>query len=126
MSVPLPSQRGSLAESEVNPVLSNVAEGSDEDDVQGTSIPGGAPSTSQSDGNLCLRAKRVVLFDKEQEQQKQQQQQEDHSQHHHHHHRHNHSYHGLQQQQCCAKLSSGDSGAGGGKHRLHSNSCILV
>jgi hypothetical protein len=116
-------------ESEVNPVLSYVAEGSDEDDVQGTSVPVEAPSTSQSDGNLCLRARRVVLFDKEQEQQKekqQQQQQQDHSQHHHHHHRHNHSYHGPQQQQCCSRLASGDSGAGGGKHRLHSNSCVLV
>jgi len=136
MTVPLSSQWGSLTESEINPVLSNVAEGSDDDadDVQGTSITLGAPSTSQSDGILCVRAKQVAVFDKEQEQQKQkqkqkqqqQQQQQDHSQHHHHHHRHNHSYHGLQQPQCCARLGSGDSGASGGKHRLHSNSCVLV
>lgn len=125
VAVPLSTQRGSLTETEINPVLSNVAEDSDEDDVQGTNIPVGAPSTSQSDGILCLRAKQVVVFGKEQEQQKQKQQQH-HSQHHHHHHRHNHSYHGLQQPKCCARLGSGDSGASGGKHRLHSNSCVLV
>jgi hypothetical protein len=137
--VPLSSQWGSLTESEINPVLSNVAEGSDDDDdddVQGTSMPLGVPSTSQSDGILCLRAKQVAVCDKEQEQQKQkqkhkqkqqqQQQHQDHSQHHHQHHRHNHSYHGLQQPQCCARLGSGESGASGGKHRLHSNSCVLV
>jgi hypothetical protein len=132
--LPLSSQWGNLMESEINPVLSNVAEGSDDDnDVQGTSIPPGAPSTSQSDGILCVRAKQKVISDKGQEQQKQkqkqkqkQQQQLDHSQHHQHHHRHNHSYHGLQQPQCCARLGSGDSGASGGKHRRNSNSCVLV
>jgi hypothetical protein len=115
-------------ESEINPVLSNVAEGSDDDDVQGTSLSVGAPSTSQSDGSLCMRAKHVTVFDKEQEKQKQKQkqQQQDHIQHHHLHHRHNHSYHGLQQPQCCARLGSGDGGATGGKHHLHSNSCVLV
>lgn len=121
-TVPLSSHRGSLADSEVNPVLSNVVEGSDEDEVVGTNIPVRLPSTSQSDGNLCVRARQVVLLEKE----RQQQQEQDHS-HHHHHHRHNHSYHGQQQQhQCCARFSSGDSGGGSGKHRLHSNSCILV
>ena len=138
VAVPLASQWGSLTESEINPVLSNVAEGSevDDGDAPGTSIPLGAPSTSQSDGILCVRAKQVAVFDKEKEQQKQkqkqkqkqqqQQQQQDHSHHHHHHHRHNHSYHGQQQPQCCARLGGGDSGASGGKHRLHSNSCVLV
>jgi hypothetical protein len=134
--VPLSSQWGNLTESEINPALSNVAEGSDDDDddnVQGTSIPLGAPPTSQSDGILCVRAKQKTVSGKEQEQQKQkqkqkqkkqqQQQQPDHSQHHHHHH---HSYHGLQQPQCCAGLGSVDSGASGGKHRRSSNSCVLV
>ncbi|KDR14686.1 hypothetical protein L798_11458 [Zootermopsis nevadensis] len=123
VSMQLSSQRGSLADSEMNPLPRNVAEGSDEDEVLGTNIPRGSvglPSTSQSDGNLCVRARRVVLLDEEQ-----QQQQQDHSQHrHHHHHRHNHSYHGQQQQHCCARFGSGDSGSS--KHRLHSNSCVLV
>jgi beta-lactam-binding protein with PASTA domain len=143
VTVPLSSQWGGLTESEINPVLSNVVEGSDDDDddVQGTSIPSGAPSISHSDGILCVRAKQVEKFDKVQKQQKQkqkqkqkqqkqkqqqQQRQQDHSQHHHDHHRHNHGYHGLQQPQCCARLVSGDSGASGGKHRQHSNSCVLV
>jgi len=132
VSVPLTSQRGSLAVSEVNQVLSNVAEGSDEDEVLETNVPMDVPSTSQSDGNLCVRARQVVLLEKEEQQKKEQQ---DHSHHHHHHHhRHNHSYHGQQQQQqqCCgARFGSGDgsgsgSGSGSGKHRLHSNSCVIV
>lgn len=123
-SVPPSSHRGSLADSEVNPVLSNVVEGSDEDEVVGTNIPVRLPSASQSDGNLCVRARQVVLLEKEQQQQ--QQQEQDHSHHHQHHHHHNHSYHGQQQHQCCARFASGDSGGGSGKHRLHSNSCVLV
>lgn len=119
---PLSSHRGSLADSEVNPVLSNVFEGSDEDEAVGTNIPVGLPSTSQSDGNLCVRARQVVLLEKE----RQQKEDQDHSHHHQHHHRHNHTYHGQQQHQCCARFGSGDSGIGSGKHRLHSNSCVLV
>jgi hypothetical protein len=77
VAVPLSSRCGSLTESEINPVLSNVAEGSDDndDDVQGTSIMLGAPSTSHSDGILCVRTKQVAVLDKEQEQQKQKQKQ---------------------------------------------------
>ncbi|PNF14028.1 Soluble guanylate cyclase 88E [Cryptotermes secundus] len=122
VTAPLSSHRGSFADSEVNPVLSNVFEGSDEDEAVGTNIPVGLPSTSQSDGNLCVRARQVVLLEKE----RQQKQDQDHSHHHQHHHRHNHTYHGQQQHQCCARFGSGDSGIGSGKHRLHSNSCVLV
>ncbi|XP_069696916.1 soluble guanylate cyclase 88E [Periplaneta americana] len=121
VSMPLSSQRGSLAESEVTQVLSNVAEGIEEDEVTEASLPVGLPSTSQSDGNLCSKARRVVLMESEQQQQ---QQQEKNYHHHHHQHRHNYSYHG--QQQCCAGFGGGESDVGGGKHRLHSNSCSIL
>ncbi|KAJ9601076.1 hypothetical protein L9F63_000811 [Diploptera punctata] len=118
------SQRGSLGESEVNQVLSNVVEGSDEDEAVEADLPG-IPSTSQSDGSLCIRAKRVMLLGSEQQLKKEEH--SHHHHHHHHHHQHNHSYYSQQQQQqCCARFSSGDSSSGSAKHRLHSNSCHLI
>ena len=113
-------------DSEVNQVLSNVAEGSDEEEGVETDIPGGVPSTSQSDGSLCVRAKRVMLLGSEQQLKKQE---HSHHHHHHHHHQHNHNYYGQQQQQrqhCSARLSSGESSSSSTKHRLHSNSCHLI
>ncbi|PSN39730.1 hypothetical protein C0J52_19957 [Blattella germanica] len=120
------TQRDSLVDNEANQVLSNVTEASEEEEVV-ISPPGGIPSTSQSDGSLCVRAKQVALLGSEQ--QKQQEKQEyshHHHHHHHHHHQHNHNYYGLRQQCCARKSASGDVSSGNSKHRLHSNSCSLI
>ncbi|XP_067000189.2 soluble guanylate cyclase 88E [Anabrus simplex] len=70
---------------------------------KGTSEPGVLPTSSQSDGSLCVRAKRMIMPGS------------------HHNHNFHHSHH-QQQQQCCAGFGSSSSH----KNRLHSNSCSLV